>query len=68
MIETRVEQLETKLMYQEQLIDELNAVVTRQNREIQQLITLAKKLSGQVDSLMPLLNDKSADDEPPPHY
>jgi uncharacterized coiled-coil protein SlyX len=61
-VETRLEWLETRLAYHEQLVDSLNLVVTEQQSTIdtltQKLRELLSEQGGQV----------RADAEKPPHY
>jgi uncharacterized coiled-coil protein SlyX len=61
-VETRLEWLETRLAYHEQLVDSLNLVVTEQQSTIdtltQKLRELLSEQGGQV----------RADTEKPPHY
>ena len=68
MNDERLADLETRLMYQEQLIEELNAIVTRQNLELSSIISKIGKLQGDIELLQPLLTNKPLDEGPPPHY
>lgn len=68
MDQSKIEDLETRLMYQEETIEQLNAIVTRQNLEIASMQSKITKLQDQADQLMPLLMSKPADEPPPPHY
>lgn len=68
MTSDRLDDLETRLMYQEQMIEELNAVITKQNLELAGIIQKLGKIQGDVEQLQPLLMTKSMDEPPPPHY
>ena len=68
--ESRLEELETRLAFQEDLIERLNEVIARQDRELM-------ALSRRVDSLETRLNDLAEaaslpgtppGHEVPPHY
>jgi len=67
-MEARIIELETRIAYQEQLIQELNEVVTRQQNQIDALRAdyeriLAHLKAGDGDHIA------TADEEcPPPHY
>ena len=67
MSERRFEDLEVRLAYQEQTLNELNAVVTRQQATID-------RLEQRCDALLERLRslgegpDAAASDEKPPHY
>jgi len=67
LINERVTDLEIKLSYHEQTIDELNQIVIRQQKEIQILNEYLKSLSNKVNLLKEEINDKM-EHELPPHY
>ncbi len=66
-VEGRFQSIESKVLYQERTVDELNSVVTAQQNQIDELLAETKRLrkiieGGQEGSV-------DADDEqPPPHY
>jgi SlyX protein len=65
--EKRLVEIETKLAFAENLLDELNAVVYRQQKEIDALREALRQLRDQVEaSASPEPLD--AGDEKPPHY
>jgi len=68
MSDDRIADLETRLMYQEQMIEELNSIVTRQNLELSRIVSKIGKLQGDIEQLQPLLGSKQIDEGPPPHY
>jgi len=68
MSDDRIADLETRLMYQEQTIEELNSIVTRQNLELSRIVSKIGKLQGDIEQLQPLLGNKQIDEGPPPHY
>jgi len=67
-MEDRIIELETKLAYQEDTIEELNQIVTKQQEELSILTLAVQKLHEQVKQIAPS-NLVSIDQEaPPPHY
>ena len=68
MEESRIIEIETKLAHQDQLLIELNNVVTDQQTQLMRLDELFTAMLERVRSL----GDNSPDDEPqderPPHY
>ncbi|ANG62013.1 SlyX protein [Marinobacterium aestuarii] len=66
----RLDDLESRIAFQEDTLDTLNAIVARQDIEIQRLTSMVKALSGQVKQLAPApaSADDMADEPPPPHY
>ena len=68
MKEDRIIELETKISYQEDLLQDLNKLVASQQQQIDQLTTIYKTLSDQLKEVMQRLPNKSDTDEKPPHY
>ena len=67
-MENRLIELETRLAFQDNSLQELNAVVVRQQREIDSLIRELETLKAQLRTLAPELVASRADEAPPPHY
>lgn len=67
-MEERIIELETKLSYQEDLLQELNSHVITQQAQIDKLNQLCGLLKEQVNEVMSSLPDASSGDEVPPHY
>ena len=67
MSEQRFVDLEIKLSHHEQMLEDLSAVIFRQQQQIDQLETLVKTLKDQVKSSKDGLDVGPADDKPP-HY
>ncbi|MCH7506731.1 MAG: SlyX family protein [Proteobacteria bacterium] len=65
----RLDELECRLAFQDDLIDSLNQVITRQDREIthmaSQLKDLFTRISEQLETAAPGTSTKHED---PPHY
>lgn len=69
LLTSRIEELEVRLAFQEDLIQELNDVITRQDGQLlklqEQLRVLAEKHK---ELAFRLSEDDSLEDERPPHY
>ena len=68
MSEDRFEIIESKLGHQEQLLSELNDVLTGQQAKVMQLEELCKSLIDRVRSLADAQPAGDPLDERPPHY
>jgi len=72
MSEDRFIDIETKLAHQEQLVSDLNEVLTEQQARLMQLEQLSKSLIDRVRAIAETGgdagNDGSPVDERPPHY
>lgn len=66
-MEARIVTLETKLMAAEDLLDELNRTVWRQQQELDLLREHIRQLALQVKTLQPA-NPLRPEDEVPPHW
>ena len=67
-MENRLIELETRLAFQDNTLQELNAVVVRQQRDIDTLTCELEALKAQLRTLAPELVASRADEAPPPHY
>lgn len=68
MSEERFIDLESRLAHQDQLLNELNEVVTSQQGKIMQLDALCKSLIERVRSMSDVATGGDSGDERPPHY
>ena len=68
MIDERLVNIETKIAYQEDLIEELNKVVYQQQQKLSQLEKTCKSLARHIQSLDEPGNEHKAVNELPPHY
>lgn len=68
MSEERFIELETKLAHQDQLLHELNEVMTDQQAKLMQLEALCRSLVDRVRSLGEGIAASDPGDERPPHY
>ena len=69
MSEERIENIETKIAYQEDLIEELNKTVYQQQRELERLKATCESLASHIASLYESANNEGKPvNEKPPHY
>ena len=68
MSEDRLIDIESKLAHQDQLMLELNDVVTEQQAKIMQLELLCSSLVERVRAIGESASDDGPQDDPPPHY
>lgn len=68
MSEKQLIELETKLTYQEDLLQELNTLVTQQQEQLDRLTATCKSLDNRLKEVMQCLPDNQNIDETPPHY
>lgn len=69
MTEERLENIETKLSFQEDLVEELNKTVYQQQQKIERLEAMCQSLAQHVQSLSAARNDGGMlTNERPPHY
>ena len=68
MIEERLEKIEAKLAFQEDLIEELNKTVYRQQQELERLQAICEALARHIASLAESAKDGPLAHEKPPHY
>jgi SlyX protein len=68
MDEQRLIEIETKLAYQEQMLGELNEVLTDQQGQLSRLERIAESLGEQLKSLTESQPASNVTDERPPHY
>ncbi len=61
-------ELQTKLSFQDELLEELNQVVTSQQQQIMRLETAFDALKLQVKTLQTDNNQTDTTEPPPPHY
>ena len=68
MDESRLIEIESKLAHQEDLLNELNDVVTDQQAQISRIEEMCRALVSRVRSISDGEAVGSPDDERPPHY
>jgi len=65
-LEEKLNELEMKLCFQDDLIESLNKTVTRQDKEIRELWTANRLLKQGLNDIKD--NGEAVSNEPPPHY
>lgn len=68
MTEDRLVDLETRLAYQDQLVETLNNLVYEQDKRVQKLEMICKRLSRNINEMAENSTGADDDDQPPPHY
>ena len=67
-LENRVAELEIRISFQDQTIQQLNDVVIRQQRELEKITRDLAQLKGQLSTLTAAPTGNQATEPPPPHY
>ena len=65
--EDRLIELETKMAFQEDLLQDLNDVVARQEQQLEKLWQANRMLKSQLDTVHSAAGETS-NEAPPPHY
>lgn len=68
MIEERLVNIETKIAFQEDLIEELNMTIYQQQKQLEQLDATCKVLARHIASLAESSGESKSVNERPPHY
>ncbi len=66
--EQRLDELETRLSFQDHTVHQLNDVLTDQQRQIDQLHALVDTLRQRLEAVSAALPAQAPADEVPPHY
>ncbi len=64
----RLTELEVRVAFQEKTIQDLNEVVTRQQREIDQLTRELEAVKSRLAAQAPSMVIPQEEEKPPPHY
>lgn len=64
----RITDLESRVAFQEQMIDELNDVISKQDRILMDLVSAVKLLNVKLREADSSVSGSAAVDVPPPHY
>ena len=67
-MEQRIAELETQVAFQEDTIQTLNDIVTRQQLQIGKLELEVQALAAQLRQLNDAMRRPEAEEAPPPHY
>lgn len=64
----RLAELESQIAFQDDTLQTLNEIVTRQELQLDKLHAKLEQLLGQVQDLSESIVTAQGDDKPPPHY
>ena len=67
-LEDRIAELEMKIAFQEQLLDELNQALVQQQFDMDKIQLQLRYLAGKLKDMQPSNNASQAEETPPPHY
>ncbi len=67
-LEQRINEVETRLAFQETTLQELNEALTSQQQQLTQLHALLEKLRERIAELASNMQADSSVEPPPPHY
>ena len=69
-LEKRLDELESRLAFQDDLIESLNQVISRQDRNLARLTLMLQGLTAKMNDIAEsaVVPGDSAGDEVPPHY
>jgi len=67
-IEEKINELEIKLAFQDDLLNSLNDIVTRQDKEILNLWTANRLLKQNMSEIKNDTVETNSEEAPPPHY
>lgn len=68
MLEERLTEIESRVAFQDDTIQQLNDVIVRQQQDIEKLTEELQLLKQQMQALAPSLVVDQAQETPPPHY
>jgi SlyX protein len=64
----RLDALETRIVHQDQVIEDLNRIVTSQWKEIDRLTREVSRLSERMEAAEQGAGNEPGEEPPPPHY
>ena len=67
-LEQRINEVETRLAFQETMLQELNEALTSQQQQLSQMQAVLEKLSERIIELASNMQPDAAIEPPPPHY
>ena len=67
-LEQRINEVETRLAFQETMLQELNEALTSQQQQLSQMQAVLEKLRERIVELARNMQPDAAIEPPPPHY
>ena len=67
-LDDRIAELEMKIAFQEQLLDELNQALVQQQFDMDKIQLQLRYLAGNLKDMQPSNIASQAEETPPPHY
>lgn len=67
-LENRIDTLETKIMFQDEVIEQLNQSLVLQHLDFKKLTHLVERLNAQLEDIQQPNIAAASDETPPPHY
>lgn len=67
-LEARLDELETRVTFQDDLINTLNDQIAAQEQDIRELWEAKRQLKKDLNDVAPSWVRKESEEEPPPHY
>lgn len=64
----RIDELETKITFQDELVEQLNQVVIAQQNDIRKLILMVENMNTKLHDIQPSNLVDASQEAPPPHY
>lgn len=68
MLENRITELESRFAFQESMIQDLNDVIVKQQKKLDEMALSLQVVKDQLESIMPALVAPESEESPPPHY
>ncbi|MGD8567786.1 MAG: SlyX family protein [Gammaproteobacteria bacterium] len=67
-MEDRLAELESRVAFQDNTIQELNDVIVKQQHQLDQLVSQYQDIRDQLQAIMPSVLANTSEETPPPHY
>jgi SlyX protein len=67
-LSSRIDELESRLAFQDDVIEALNTVVSRQDHDLAMLTLRLQELSAKINEISEAAAAASTESEAPPHY
>ncbi|MEM5530651.1 SlyX family protein [Gammaproteobacteria bacterium AS21] len=67
-MESRITELESRVAFQEEMIDKLDSVISNQDKQIMALCRAVEMLNQKIVASDSSTHTASQDETPPPHY